>query len=85
MGSSLWTCLILLSSVLAMASTSYSANPRSPVDVPFGSNYVPTWAFDHIKYLNAGSEIQLYLDKYTGIYVYILIVIIVLSLYSNYL
>ncbi|KAJ6393280.1 hypothetical protein OIU77_022703 [Salix suchowensis] len=39
---------------------------RKPVDVPFGRNYVPTWAFDHIKYFNGGSEIQLHLDKYTG-------------------
>jgi len=36
------------------------------VDVQFGRNYVPTWAFDHIKYFNGGSEIQLHLDKYTG-------------------
>ncbi len=42
------------------------APPRKPVDVPFGRNYMPTWAFDHIKYFNAGSEIQLNLDKYTG-------------------
>ena len=62
MGSSLWTCLILLS----LASASFAANPRTPIDVPFGRNYVPTWAFDHIKYLNGGSEIQLHLDKYTG-------------------
>jgi len=62
MGSSLWTCLILLS----LASASFAANPRAPIDVPFGRNYVPTWAFDHIKYLNGGSEIQLHLDKYTG-------------------
>ncbi|KAL5058894.1 hypothetical protein RYX36_030498, partial [Vicia faba] len=37
-----------------------------PVDVPFGRNYYPTWAFDHIKYFNGGSEIQLHLDKSTG-------------------
>jgi len=65
MGSSLWTCLILLS---LLASASFAANPRTPIDVPFGRNYVPTWAFDHIKYLNGGSEIQLHLDKYTGMH-----------------
>ncbi|KAF9613268.1 hypothetical protein IFM89_006767 [Coptis chinensis] len=27
--------------------------------------YVPTWAFDHIKYFNGGNEIQLLVDKYT--------------------
>lgn len=64
MGSSLWICLILLS----LASASFAANPRTPIDVPFGRNYVPTWAFDHIKYLNGGSEIQLHLDKYTGMH-----------------
>ncbi|XVF16076.1 hypothetical protein REPUB_Repub10bG0000300 [Reevesia pubescens] len=43
-----------------------SATPRKPVDVPFGRNYVPTWAFDHIDYGNDGTKIQLKLDKYTG-------------------
>ncbi|TKY46226.1 Xyloglucan endotransglucosylase/hydrolase protein A [Spatholobus suberectus] len=62
MGSSLCTFLILL----LLASASFAANPRTPIDVPFGRNYVPTWAFDHIKYFNGGSEIQLHLDKYTA-------------------
>lgn len=52
--------------VLSAASFVTAAVPRRPVDVPFGRNYVPTWAFDHIKYYNGGSEIQLVLDKYTG-------------------
>lgn len=43
-----------------------AAAPKKAVDVPFGRNYVPTWAFDHIRYLNGGSEIQLVLDKSTG-------------------
>ncbi|TXG54986.1 hypothetical protein EZV62_020242 [Acer yangbiense] len=42
-----------------------SAQPKKPVDVQFGRNYVPTWAFDHIKYSNGGAEAQLILDKYT--------------------
>lgn len=42
------------------------APPKKPVNVPFGRNYAPTWAFDHIKYFSGGSEIQLHLDKYTG-------------------
>lgn len=42
--------------------------PKKPVNVPFGRNYMPTWAFDHIKYYNGGSEIQLVLDNYTGNY-----------------
>ena len=67
MCSSLWTCFILLSS---LAFGTFAANPRTPVDVPFGRNYVPTWAYDHIKYLNGGSEIQLNLDKYTGIFLF---------------
>jgi len=63
MGTSLLTlCLILVS----LTSSALSATPRRPVDVPFGRNYVPTWAFDHIKYFNGGSAIQLHLDKYTG-------------------
>ncbi|KAK1665183.1 hypothetical protein QYE76_053342 [Lolium multiflorum] len=43
-----------------------AAPPRKPVDVPFEKNYVPTWAEDHIQYLNGGREVQLSLDKSTG-------------------
>lgn len=57
---------ILLLGVLFMASGTIGAPPRKPVAVPFSRNYMPTWAFDHIKYFNGGSEIQLHLDKYTG-------------------
>lgn len=64
MASYMW---ILFLGVLFMASGTMAAAPRKPVAVPFGRNYMPTWAFDHIKYYNGGSEIQLYLDKYTGI------------------
>ncbi|CAM8947724.1 unnamed protein product [Rhodiola kirilowii] len=49
-----------------MFGTTKAAPPKKAVDVPFSRNYVPTWAFDHIKYLNGGSEIQLSLDNYTG-------------------
>lgn len=55
--------LLVLLMVCGMA---MGATPKKPVDVPFGRNYAPTWAFDHIKYFNGGSEIQLHLDKYTG-------------------
>lgn len=51
---------------LILVSGALAAPPRKPVDVPFGRNYMPTWAFDHIKYYNGGSEIQLSLDNYTG-------------------
>jgi len=43
-----------------------AAPPRKPVDVPFEKNYIPTWAEDHIHYLNGGREVQLSLDKSTG-------------------
>lgn len=66
MASSLWITTLCLSLFLLLPSAARSAAPRRPVDVPFGRNYVPTWAFDHIKYLNGGSEIHLMLDKYTG-------------------
>lgn len=39
---------------------------RKPIDVPFHRNYVPSWAAEHIKYLNGGNEAQLYLDKNSG-------------------
>ncbi|XP_031268414.1 probable xyloglucan endotransglucosylase/hydrolase protein B [Pistacia vera] len=57
---------ILLLGISFMVSATMGAPPRRLVDVPFGRNYAPTWAFDHIKYFNGGSEIQLLLDKYTG-------------------
>ncbi|KAG1370260.1 Xyloglucan endotransglucosylase/hydrolase [Cocos nucifera] len=57
----LWLCLLGLIFDSGMA-----AAPRKPIDVPFQRNYVPTWAYDHIKYINGGNEVQLSLDKYTG-------------------
>ncbi|WCJ40280.1 Xyloglucan endotransglucosylase/hydrolase [Euphorbia peplus] len=53
-------------SLVLLVGVSNAAAPRRPVDVPFGRNYYPTWAFDHIKYFDGGKEIQLMLDKYTG-------------------
>ncbi|CAI0539629.1 unnamed protein product [Linum tenue] len=55
--------LLLLATALTGA---MGAAPKKPVNVPFGRNYAPTWAFDHIKYFNGGNDIQLVLDKYTG-------------------
>ncbi|XP_074311888.1 xyloglucan endotransglucosylase protein 2-like [Silene latifolia] len=52
--------------VAISASGVNGAAPKKPVNVPFGRNYVPTWAFDHIKYFNGGSDIQLTLDNHTG-------------------
>ncbi|XP_022983623.1 probable xyloglucan endotransglucosylase/hydrolase protein 5 [Cucurbita maxima] len=52
--------------LLSMAYSSLGAVPKKPMDVPFGRNYVPTWAFDHIKYNNGGAQVDLVLDKYTG-------------------
>ena len=63
-----WTTPFLGYLLIIMVSGAIGAAPRKPVDVPFGRNYVPTWAFDHIKYFNGGSDIQLHLDKYTGNY-----------------
>lgn len=53
--------VLLLAAMAAMA-----ASPPKPVDVPFQKNYVPSWASDHIKYINGGNEAQLSLDKWTG-------------------
>lgn len=57
---------VLSLGLLFVVSGTMAATPRKPVDVPFGRNYVPTWAFDHIKYFNGESEIQLSLDNSTG-------------------
>ena len=59
-----WTLFL---GMLVTVSGTMGAALRKPVDVPFGRNYVPTWAFDHINYFNGGNEIQLHLDKYTGV------------------
>lgn len=63
-GNQIWVCMCLC--LVAMVGNTIGAAPKKPVAVPFGRNYVPTWAFDHIKYFNGGSEIQLMLDNYTG-------------------
>ncbi|KAG6748563.1 hypothetical protein POTOM_048491 [Populus tomentosa] len=63
MASFLWTVCL---SFLLLATLTKGASPKKVLDVPFGRNYAPTWAFDHIKYINGGSEIQLKLDNYTG-------------------
>lgn len=57
---------MLLGVVFFLVSGAMGAAPRRPIAVPFGRNYMPTWAFDHIKYYNGGSQIELHLDKYTG-------------------
>ncbi|KAJ6723561.1 XYLOGLUCAN ENDOTRANSGLUCOSYLASE/HYDROLASE PROTEIN 8-RELATED [Salix koriyanagi] len=59
----LWTACLTF---LLLATVTKGTPPKKAVEVPFGRNYAPTWAFDHIKYFNGGSEIQLHLDKYTG-------------------
>ncbi|GAA0187576.1 hydrolase [Lithospermum erythrorhizon] len=61
-----WKMLSILVCILCIVSAANAAVPKKAADVPFGKNYVPTWAFDHIKYFNGGSEIQLNLDNYTG-------------------
>ncbi|XP_057721131.1 probable xyloglucan endotransglucosylase/hydrolase protein B [Arachis stenosperma] len=61
---SLWSvCCVILA---WFVSVGICGTPRRPMAVPFGRNYVPTWAYDHIKYLNSGYDAQLLLDKYTG-------------------
>ncbi|CAL9222630.1 unnamed protein product [Arabidopsis halleri] len=57
----LMALFLMVSSTMVMA-----IPPRKAIDVPFGRNYVPTWAFDHQKQFNGGSELQLILDKNTG-------------------
>ncbi|KAL1204622.1 Xyloglucan endotransglucosylase/hydrolase [Cardamine amara subsp. amara] len=58
--------LALIALFLMASSMVMAIPPRKAIDVPFGRNYVPTWAFDHQKQINGGSELQLILDKYTG-------------------
>jgi xyloglucan:xyloglucosyl transferase len=58
-------CLLAVA-VAVLLHGAAAAPPRKPVDVPFEKNYVPTWAENHIHYLNGGREVQLSLDKSTG-------------------
>ena len=57
---------LLVAAAALAAKRAAAAAPRKPVDVPFQRNYVPTWAADHIRYVDGGREVQLYLDKSTG-------------------
>ncbi|XP_059652411.1 probable xyloglucan endotransglucosylase/hydrolase protein isoform X2 [Cornus florida] len=58
----LFVCVVLIElSILVIGGI-----PRKPVDVPFQKNYMPTWASEHIKYINGGSSVELLLDKYSG-------------------
>ncbi|KAG9447353.1 hypothetical protein H6P81_013481 [Aristolochia fimbriata] len=57
---------VLCLAFFCLAAVAMAAQPKTPVAVPFGRNYVPTWAFDHIRYKNGGAEVDLVLDKYTG-------------------
>lgn len=58
--------ILLVFMALVALPAAMSAAPRKPVDVQFQTNYVPTWASDHIKQINGGNEVQLTLDKTTG-------------------
>ncbi|XP_078441535.1 xyloglucan endotransglucosylase/hydrolase 5 [Wolffia australiana] len=58
--------LVICYCFLGLLGSAMAAPPRQPVDVPFQKNYVPTWAADHIKYINGGREVQLVLDKSSG-------------------
>ncbi|KAH9328663.1 hypothetical protein KI387_000771, partial [Taxus chinensis] len=52
--------------LLVIVPAAMAASPRRPIDVPFQKNYVPTWADDHIKYIDGGKQTTLSLDKWTG-------------------
>nr|GEW49219.1 zinc finger BED domain-containing protein RICESLEEPER 2 [Tanacetum cinerariifolium] len=49
---SAWTCTYMMVVVVLFIGSVTAAPPKKPVAVPFGKNYMPTWAFDHIKYFN---------------------------------
>ncbi|CAN6464618.1 unnamed protein product [Victoria cruziana] len=57
---------VMLLGFFLWPSVTMAAAPRKPIDVPFQKNYVPTWAQEHIKYINGGDEVQLVLDKSSG-------------------
>ncbi|RAL52616.1 hypothetical protein DM860_007384 [Cuscuta australis] len=58
--------LMGLAAALTVVAVVEAAAPRKPVDVPFSRNYVPTWAADHIKYINGGQSVDLVLDRNSG-------------------
>ncbi|KAH9328661.1 hypothetical protein KI387_000769 [Taxus chinensis] len=57
---------IMLFFLVVVVPAVMAATPRRPIDVPFQKNYVPTWATDHIKYIDGGNQATLSLDKWTG-------------------
>jgi len=66
MAAARWLLVAAVAVAALAAKRAAAAAPRKPVDVPFQRNYVPTWAADHIHYVDGGREVQLYLDKSTG-------------------
>jgi len=66
MAAARWLLVAAVAVAALAAKRAAAAAPRKPVDVPFQRNYVPTWAADHIRYVDGGREVQLYLDKSTG-------------------
>ena len=66
MAAARWLLVAAVAVAALAAKHAAAAAPRKPVDVPFQRNYVPTWAADHIRYVDGGREVQLYLDKSTG-------------------
>ncbi|KAK9060146.1 hypothetical protein SSX86_020850 [Deinandra increscens subsp. villosa] len=60
-----WTYVYMMA-VFLLIGIATGAAPMKPTAELFEKNYVPTWAFDHIKYFNDGSDIQLSLDNNTG-------------------
>ncbi|GLJ13440.1 hypothetical protein SUGI_0212280, partial [Cryptomeria japonica] len=54
--------VFLLFMVAALVAAMAGIPPR-PVDVRFSRNYVPTRAFDHIRQVNAGKQVNIVLDK----------------------
>ncbi|XP_058083732.1 xyloglucan endotransglucosylase protein 2-like [Magnolia sinica] len=61
-----WVPLFICMVMYGVYGLTMGAPPKKPVDVQFQKNYMPTWASDHIKYINGGSQVRLVLDKYSG-------------------
>lgn len=49
-------------------------------DISFDTNYNVTWGFDHALRMDEGKQMQIYMDKYSGIFIYLALPLLLILL-----
>ncbi|GLJ21340.1 hypothetical protein SUGI_0392470 [Cryptomeria japonica] len=57
-------CLCFFALLLCPAAM--AAKPRKPIDMPFHTNYAPSWSAHHLKMFHGGRKAEILLDKQSG-------------------